>query len=115
MTHTNASTTDGGDAVREARIGSDTSGGTKDSEARTLLIGYYASAADAARVDTEKILTSACTVGELAVVLSERHGEPLASIIATSKFLLGEDVVRGPATPINGHVKIDILPPFAGG
>lgn len=90
-------------------------GGTDPAEARILLVGYYAAAADAAGVDNERVHTTAQTVGELARDLSERHGEPMASIITASKFLIGDNLIRDPATPLGDTPALDILPPFAGG
>ena len=66
-----------------------------------ITVGYYAAAEDAAGTARER--------------LHERHGEPLASIVTVSSFLIGEETTRDPLASIDGVSVIDILPPFAGG
>jgi molybdopterin converting factor small subunit len=80
-----------------------------------ITVGYYAAAEDAAGTARERIHTHATTVGELAREVCERHGEPLASIVTVSSFLIGEETTRDPGSSIVGVAAIDILPPFAGG
>lgn len=82
---------------------------------RMLTVGYYAAAEDAAGSASERIYTHATTVGELAREICERHGEPLAGIVAVSSFLVGEETTRDPHASIVGVSAIDVLPPFAGG
>jgi len=80
-----------------------------------ITVGYYAAAEDAAGTSRERIHTSARTVGELAREVCERHGEPLASIVTVSSFLVGDETTRDPQTPLEGVGEVDVLPPFAGG
>ena len=47
--------------------------------------------------------------------MCERHGEPLASIVTVSSFLVGDETTRDPKTSIDGVSAVDVLPPFAGG
>lgn len=82
---------------------------------RVITVGYYAAAEDAAGTARERLHTQATTVGELAREVCERHGEPLASIVTVSSFLLGEETTRDPHTSIDGVSEVDVLPPFAGG
>lgn len=80
-----------------------------------ITVGYYAAAEDAAGTARERLHTQATTVGELAREVCERHGEPLASIVTVSSFLVGEETTRDPEASIVGITEVDILPPFAGG
>ncbi len=89
--------------------------GGVSSTARIITVGYYAAAEDAAGTPRERLHTEASTVGEFASEICERHGEPLASIVAVSSFLLGDETTRDPTVSLDGVVEIDVLPPFAGG
>ncbi|EYT62026.1 hypothetical protein H483_0112015 [Dietzia sp. UCD-THP] len=80
-----------------------------------ITVGYYAAAEDAAGTARERLLTDAITLGELAREVCERHGEPLASIVTVSSFLIGEETTRDPHASIDGVSAVDVLPPFAGG
>lgn len=80
-----------------------------------ITVGYYAAAEDAAGTARERLHTQATTVGELAREVCERHGEPLASIVTVSSFLVGEETTRDPHAPLDGVSAVDVLPPFAGG
>ncbi|WP_345775102.1 hypothetical protein [Dietzia cinnamea] len=82
---------------------------------RVITVGYYAAAEDAAGTASERLHTHATTVGELAREVCERHGEPLASIVTVSSFLVGDETTRDPKTSIDGVSAVDVLPPFAGG
>ena len=82
---------------------------------RVITVGYYAAAEDAAGTARERLHTHATTVGELAREVCERHGEPLASIVTVSSFLVGDETTRDPAASIAGVSQVDVLPPFAGG
>lgn len=82
---------------------------------KMITVGYYAAAEDAAGTARERLHTVATTVGELAGEICERHGEPLASIVTVSSFLVGEETTRDPATRLDRVTAIDVLPPFAGG
>ncbi|MFC4754576.1 MoaD/ThiS family protein [Dietzia aurantiaca] len=85
------------------------------SNPRVITVGYYAAAEDAAGTARERLHTHAATVGELAREVCERHGEPLASIVTVSSFLVGEETTRDPHASIAGVSEVDVLPPFAGG
>lgn len=89
--------------------------GDVSSTPRLITVGYYAAAEDAAGTGRERLHTHATTIGELAGEICERHGEPLASIVTVSSFLVGEETTRDPAARIDGVAAIDVLPPFAGG
>lgn len=80
----------------------------------TVLVRYFAAAAEAAGVDAERIeLSAATTVGELRDALVARYGAAMARVLANGSFLVDGVVRRDPATPVGAQV--DVLPPFAGG
>ena len=78
---------------------------------RTVLVRYFAAAAEAAGVEEETL--QATTVGDLKVLLSERYGEPMKKVLASGSFLVDGVVSRDDAVGIGA--RIDVLPPFAGG
>ncbi|MEI5584071.1 MULTISPECIES: MoaD/ThiS family protein [unclassified Agromyces] len=80
--------------------------------AGTVLVRYFAAAAEAAGVEEER-LGPTPTLGELRDVLVSRYGAPMARVVANGSFLVDGVVRRDPATPIGAQV--DVLPPFAGG
>lgn len=82
---------------------------------KVITVGYYAAAEDAAGTPREQIHTSATTIGELSREVCDRHGEPLAGIVAVSSFLLGDETTRDPGASLDGVTRVDVLPPFAGG
>ena len=82
---------------------------------RVITVGYYAAAEDAAGIARERLHTQATTVGELAREVCDRHGEPLASIVTVSSFLVGDETTRDPLASIAEVSEVDVLPPFAGG
>lgn len=86
-----------------------------NSAPRVITVGYYAAAEDAAGTARERLHTRAATVGELAREVCERHGEPLASIVTVSSFLVGDETTRDPLASITAVSEVDVLPPFAGG
>lgn len=53
------------------------------------------------------------TVGELRAELIARYGAPMARVLATGSFLVDGVVSRDPARALG--VRVDVLPPFAGG
>ena len=83
--------------------------------ATTVLVRYFAAAAEAAGVEEERIdlVGPAPTVGALRDLLVERYGPAMARVVANGSFLVDGVVRRDPAAPIGAQV--DVLPPFAGG
>lgn len=80
----------------------------------TVLVRYFAAAAEAAGVEEERLeLAGTTTVGELRESLVARYGAAMARVVANGSFLVDGVVRRDPATPIGAQV--DVLPPFAGG
>lgn len=87
---------------------------TAGSGTDTVLVRYFAAAAEAAGVDEERLeLAGATTVGELREALVARYGAAMARVVANGSFLVDGVVRRDPATPVGAQV--DVLPPFAGG
>jgi sulfur-carrier protein len=83
-----------------------------DTVADTVLVRYFAAAADAAGREEES-LPAVSTVGELKSVLVERYGPAMARVLASGSFLVDGVVSRDDARHLGDRV--DVLPPFAGG
>jgi molybdopterin converting factor small subunit len=77
-----------------------------------VLVRYFASAAEAAGRE-EEILESVPTVGELRAVLVDRYGGAMARVLASGSFLVDGVVSRDDARALG--LRVDVLPPFAGG
>lgn len=86
--------------------------GSADSLGDTVLVRYFAAAADAAGVEQER-LPAVSTVGELKSVLVDRYGPAMARVLASGSFLVDGVVSRDNARRVGARV--DVLPPFAGG
>lgn len=84
-----------------------------DTATGTVLVRYFAAAAEAAGVDEERLEPGSATLGELRDALVARYGAPMARVVANGSFLVDGVVRRDPATPVGAQV--DVLPPFAGG
>jgi molybdopterin converting factor small subunit len=80
-----------------------------------LRVRYFAGASAAAGLEEESVdVPDGSTVAVLAGLLAERHGGRLASVLASSTFLVDE-VPGGRERPLAGARQVDVLPPFAGG
>jgi sulfur-carrier protein len=86
----------------------------------TAHVRYFAAAAEAAAVPAEDVpLPDGATADDLVTVLTGAHGSALARVLAISSLLV-DDVVREDRTasladPGAAAVRVDVLPPFAGG
>ena len=88
-------------------------------EVGSVLVRYFAAAADAAGLE-EETLPAVATVGELRGVLVARYGEAMARVLASGSFLVNGVVSRDDARSLGAGgdgpgVRVDVLPPFAGG
>jgi molybdopterin converting factor small subunit len=81
----------------------------------TVLVRYFAAAAEAAGLEEERLELgeSVGTVGALRDLLVERYGPAMARVVANGSFLVDGVVRRDPAAALGAQV--DVLPPFAGG
>jgi molybdopterin synthase sulfur carrier subunit len=77
-----------------------------------VLVRYFAAAAEAAGVEEES-LPRVETVGMLRAALVERYGAPMARVLASGSFLVDGIVSRDDARAVG--LRVDVLPPFAGG
>jgi molybdopterin converting factor small subunit len=77
-----------------------------------VLVRYFASAAEAAGREEES-LESVPTVGELRAVLVGRYGDAMARVLASGSFLVDGVVSRDDTRALG--LRVDVLPPFAGG
>jgi molybdopterin converting factor small subunit len=77
-----------------------------------VTVRYFAAAADAAgRLD--ETLPAVETVGELRGQLIEKYGDPMARVLASGSFLVDGVVSRDDSRTLG--LRVDVLPPFAGG
>ena len=75
-------------------------------------VRYFAAAAEAAGV-VEESLPSVATVGALRLVLIDRYGDAMARVLASGSFLVDGVVSRDDSRALG--LRVDVLPPFAGG
>ena len=80
--------------------------------AAQVRVRYFAAAAEAAGRE-EETLPAVATVGELRAVLEARYGEAMARVMASGSFLVDGVVSRDDARSLG--LRVDVLPPFAGG
>ena len=83
-----------------------------------IVIRYFASAAEAAGVETESVAALAngqqlATVGELRSWLIDRYGGAMVRVLAAGSFLVDGVVSRDDSRSLGSQV--DVMPPFAGG
>ena len=81
-------------------------------EGRRVLVGYFASAAEAAGRN-EELLPAVATVGELRALLVYQYGDAMARVLASGSFLVDGVVSRDDRRAVG--TRVDVLPPFAGG
>lgn len=85
----------------------------------SVLIRYFAAAADAAGVDEERLeIPAGSTIEDLRSNLGSIHGVELERVLGLCSFLLnGQNADPGAALAPgeDGGIQVDVLPPFAGG
>ena len=89
---------------------------TPPASTTSVLVRYFAAAAEAAGVEEERIALTGpdtATVGALRDLLVTRYGPAMGRVVANGSFLVDGIVRRDPTAPIGAQV--DVLPPFAGG
>ena len=81
-----------------------------------VIFAYFASARAAASGVTSESF-EADTIDAARVLAEARHGAELARIFGICSFLLNGAKVSAEvfASPLSGDVRVDVLPPFAGG
>lgn len=81
-----------------------------------VTVRYFAAARAAAGVPAEEVeFEPGATVADALRVVTDRHGESLAKVLAACSFLLDSVAVRDRGTPLEPGAELDVLPPFAGG
>ena len=78
----------------------------------TVLVRYFAAAAEAAGREEEQVTVEA-TAGSLRAWLADRYGPAMQRVLDAGSLLVDGTVTRDPARPLRAQV--DVLPPFAGG
>lgn len=85
-----------------------------DTATAPVEIKYFAAAAEAAGTDSETVdLPVGATVAHLRAMLGERYGGSMTRIASVAVFLIGDEMVREDGREIG--LRVDVLPPFAGG
>lgn len=79
----------------------------------SVFVRYFAAAAEAAGRDEEQWDSAVATVGELKAELTARYGDAMSRVLASGSFLVDGVVSRDPGRALG--VRVDVLPPFAGG
>jgi sulfur-carrier protein len=80
-----------------------------------VTVRYFAGARAAAGITEESVsLPAGATVARLVDLLVDRHGTDLARVLVACSFLVDE-VAGGPERPLRDGIRVDVLPPFAGG
>lgn len=77
-----------------------------------VTVRYFAAAADAAG-RLEETLPAVVTVGALRAMLIDRYGDAMARVLASGSFLVDGVVSRDDSRALG--LRVDVLPPFAGG
>ena len=78
-----------------------------------LEVRYFAGARAAAGRSSEII--AADSLDDLAVILTERHGERLAMVLKAASFLVDGLACHDRQAALPAGATVDVLPPFAGG
>lgn len=78
---------------------------------------YFAAAADAAGADSEEVTVGrGATIDDLRTTVGELHGAEMARVLGLCSFLLDGQVAEPDTTlPSTERIRVDVLPPFAGG
>ncbi|MEU7634135.1 MoaD/ThiS family protein [Nocardia sp. NPDC049220] len=77
-------------------------------------IHYFAAMAEAVGRDREDLdLPAGATIADLCSTLATRYGADIAKRLAVCAFVVGDELTRDRGTPLS--LRVDVLPPFAGG
>lgn len=79
-----------------------------------LTVRYFAGARAATGV-SEEHLPGTSNLAELTALLTDRHGDRLAAVLAVASFLVNGVAWQDRLTPLPPGATVDVLPPFAGG
>ena len=78
-----------------------------------ILVGYFGGARAAAGCPEEKV--TGATLESVIAIISQRHGERLANVLAASTFLVDGLASHDRSDALPAGTTVDVLPPFAGG
>jgi len=86
----------------------------------TARVRYFAAAAEAAGVPAEDVpLADGASAGDLVDALAAARGPALGRVLAISSLLVDDVVREDRSAPLGAPgaaaVRVDVLPPFAGG
>ncbi len=80
----------------------------------TVTVRYFAGARAAAGV-SEEAAPAGLDLDALAGVLTQRHGERLATVLKAASFLVDGLTCHDRRVALPAGATVDVLPPFAGG
>lgn len=80
----------------------------------TVLVRFFAGAAERAGVNEEQY-ADVTDLADLRARITQRRGPKMAALLANCSFLANGQLVADPTAPFEGTVRMDVLPPFAGG
>jgi molybdopterin converting factor small subunit len=80
----------------------------------TITVRYFAGARAAAG-RSEEAVPAGVDLDTLAVLLTERHGERLGTVLKVASFLVDGLTCHDRGVSLPAGATVDVLPPFAGG
>lgn len=81
---------------------------------RTVTVRFFAAAQDAAGCGECAVeLPADATLVDLQAALIERHGPAMETVLRVAAFLQNDELTRDLGAP--AALRVDVLPPFAGG
>lgn len=77
-------------------------------------VRFFAGAAERAGIHEERY-EQAINLADLREQITRRRGDSLAVLLANCSFLANGQLVTDPTADFEADVRVDVLPPFAGG
>ena len=83
----------------------------------SVSLRYFAAVAEAAGIAEERVeVPEGTTAAQLRDKLGELHGEDFARMLGVSALLIdGARVSEDAPLPVQDGIRVEVLPPFAGG
>ncbi|MGH8881130.1 MAG: MoaD/ThiS family protein [Stackebrandtia sp.] len=82
----------------------------------TIRVRYFAGAKAAAGVAEESVdVQAGSTISDVLMTLGTRHGEALERVLTAASYLVDGVAVRDKSNVVTERIRLDVLPPFAGG
>jgi molybdopterin converting factor small subunit len=82
----------------------------------TIEVRYFAGArAAAGRPEETLVIQAGSTISDVLTTLGTRHGEALQRVLTAASYLVDGVAVRDKSNVVTDRIRLDVLPPFAGG